>query len=74
MNDQSITCCPECDSGRTFIEIPGGRFDSSFGNYLPAEEIVPCERCDGTGEIWPEQLNPDEQPRNYQPIWAGEPL
>ncbi len=44
--------CPGCHGDGYFIHTGGpGYFDRSFGNYLPSETEVPCESCDGFGEV-----------------------
>lgn len=54
--------CPHCQGEGWFVYVGGpGRFDSRFGNWLPSERAVPCERCGGTGE-----LDPDEDPNPTQ--------
>ncbi len=44
--------CTACHGDGTFIVSGGpGYYSRSFGNYLPSETEVPCESCDGFGEV-----------------------
>jgi RecJ-like exonuclease len=44
--------CPECHGDSYHIYTGGpGRYSHSFGNYLPSETEVACERCEGAGEV-----------------------
>ncbi len=41
--------CPECSGEGGDYVISGGRYSSSFGNWLPNEVWQECERCQGSG-------------------------
>jgi RecJ-like exonuclease len=44
--------CTACHGDGIFIVSGGpGYYSRSFGNYLPSETEVPCESCDGFGEV-----------------------
>jgi RecJ-like exonuclease len=44
--------CTACHGDGTFITSGGpGYYSRSYGNYLPSETEVPCESCDGFGEV-----------------------
>ena len=44
--------CPDCDGeGHVYEEVAGGCFSVAFGNWLPDERKVCCERCDGRGRV-----------------------
>lgn len=47
----SAVVCPDCGGYGSLTATVGGYFDRSFGNYLPLEREVCCERCGGSGEI-----------------------
>ncbi len=51
----TLHVCPDCLGDGYFIDQSGaGTFSRSFGNYLPDEREVTCERCEGAGEIYAE--------------------
>ena len=44
--------CPECEGeGKVEVEVQGGRYSSSFGNWLPDWTEQECETCNGLGEV-----------------------
>jgi DnaJ-class molecular chaperone len=44
--------CPDCHGDGHFIYVGGpGYFSPSFGNYLPTEKVITCDRCGGTGTV-----------------------
>jgi RecJ-like exonuclease len=48
----SLIVCPKCDGDGYHIHVGGpGYYDAGFGNYLPSETEIPCETCDGYGEV-----------------------
>jgi hypothetical protein len=57
MSEVITVLCPECDGEGYFVYTGGpGYFSPSFGNYLPEEAYLACERCGGYGEI---ELKPE---------------
>ena len=61
MNDNPTAVCPDCDDGKVDVEIPGGYYDHAYGNYLPKWETEPCDTCTGTGRVWLEFTQENEE-------------
>lgn len=60
--DKKTTWCRDCyGEGHYLVEVPGGRFDSHMQQWYPHEELEPCSRCFGSGEIWEEELTDGER-------------
>lgn len=44
--------CPDCLGDGHFVAVTGpGGFSDRAGCWLPDEALVPCELCDGLGEL-----------------------
>lgn len=63
MDQETITehkvVCPTCEGQGYHVCFNGGYFNVSYGNYLPKEEYELCEKCEGDGFIWVEELTED---------------
>lgn len=61
MTDRPEIPCPnDCDNG-TISYFDGGYFSMVDEQWFPREVLGPCERCEGRGTIWPEQLTAEER-------------
>jgi hypothetical protein len=67
--------CPDCDGEAALVYVGGpGYYDSAFGNYLPSETLVECERCEGAGEIEAPTCPGCSGPMDDDPKWwHGDP-
>lgn len=67
--------CPECDGEGCFVSLTGpGKFDSSFGNWLPAETYTVCPCCGGSGELDLDDLIDEEDNHESNPETNTPPL
>lgn len=50
-----MTECPKCEGEGVIREALPAKWEPIAGTYIPDEREVPCEACDGTGEVEEEE-------------------
>mgnify|MGYP002152663566 CR=1 FL=1 len=52
--------CPDCGGEGHHMQWVGPGYESGYG-YVPFERITMCERCEGTGSIEPNWIQPEDE-------------